>query len=82
MTINNFKEAIYGGLPIHINNMLLRNHIYTWQRFADMSDYDLAMLKGVHHFEELLMYRDKAKQYKEFCEKRESEVSGNEYDGE
>lgn len=70
--IFNLTEAI-PTMPTHNYNCLVRNGITTYEKLADMTDYDLAMLKNVHDIKGLICMRDKAKYYRDFKEKQKSE---------
>lgn len=60
----NLKEAI-PDIQTHNHNCLVRNGITTYEKLADMTDEDLSKLKVLHHLEELIVLRDKAKAYRE-----------------
>lgn len=67
MDFDNLEEAI-PYMPVHIHNCLIRNGITRYEKFADMTDYDLSKLKYGSNFMEMICYRDKARYYKNFKE--------------
>ena len=66
--INTLEEAIPEIETKHYN-CLIRNGITQYEDLADMTDYDLANLKGVHRLETLILLRDKARKYRDLQEK-------------
>ena len=69
----NLLEAI-PTMPTICYNCLVRNGVTTYEKLADMTDYDLAMLKGVHNIKEIMCMRDKARYYRNFKERQKAGV--------
>lgn len=61
----NLLEAI-PTMPTINYNTLVRNGITTYEKLADMTDYDLAMLKHLCDLKGLMCMRDKARYYRDF----------------
>lgn len=68
---DNIQEAI-PHIPVSVHNCLIRNGCANYEKFADMTDYDLAMLKYGANIKEMICYRDKARHYRDFQEKQKT----------
>lgn len=62
---DNIQVAI-PNIPVKIHNCLIRNGCANYEKLADMTDYELAMLKYGANIEEMICCRDKAKYYRDF----------------
>ena len=69
---DNIQEAI-PNIPVSVHNCLIRNGCANYEKFADMTDYDLAMLKYGANIKEMIYFRDKARYYRDFIKQRKAE---------
>ena len=69
---DNIQEAI-PNIPVRIHNCLIRNGCANYEKFADMTDYDLAMMKYGASIKEMICYRNKARYYRDFRKQQKAE---------
>ena len=54
-------DKVFPEIETKHYNCLVRNGITDYEQLAEMTDYELSKLRGVHDLEVLIGYRDKAK---------------------
>lgn len=71
---DNIQEAI-PNIPVRVHNCLIRNGCANYEKFATMTDYELAMLKYGANIIEMIYFRDKARYYRDFQKAKSNQLN-------